>query len=153
MEGFSKYFTFENMTKSDRYPAIVEKNRQEAMEFIDNGRRLSKLMEKIRFFLGVPMKETSGFRGKALTKAGKFSSTSKHTKFEALDSVPIGMTVDEAFDKIKDNVHLFCGLRRVIKEKKGGKEWLHIESRASCDEPQVFAIMTDEIKYKEVWRG
>lgn len=153
MEGFSKYFTFENMTKSESYPQTVEKNRKEAMEFIDNGRRLSKLMEKIRLFLGVPMKETSGFRGKALTKAGKFSETSKHTTFEALDCVPIGMSVDDAFYKIKSNVHIFCGLRRVIKEKKDGKEWLHIEARASCDEPQVFAIMTDEIKYKEVWRG
>lgn len=138
------------MTNSTRYPHAVEANRKEAMKFINAGKRLSKLMESIRLFLDVPLKESSGFRGETLTKAGKFSSTSKHTKFEALDVVPIGMSVDDAFDLIKDNADKFHDLRRVIKEKLGGKEWLHIEVKMSPDEPQVFAIMTDTIKYKVV---
>lgn len=150
MQGFSKYFTFEAMTNSTSYPHTVEANRREAMPFINSGKRLSKLMESIRLFLGVPMQESSGFRGATLTKAGKFSTSSKHTRFEALDSVPIGMSVDEAFDKIKENAHLFGDLRRVIKEQIGDKEWLHIEAKMRADEPQVFAIMTDTIKYKVV---
>lgn len=150
MEGFSKYFTFENMTNSISYPHTVEANRKEAMKYIRAGKRLSKMMESIRLFLDVPMKESSGFRGKTLTKAGKFAEGSTHTKFEALDCVPIGMDVDEAFEKIKAERHLFPDLRRVILEKKGGKEWLHLEVKMMCDEPQVFAMITDTIKYKVV---
>lgn len=150
MQGFSKYFTFEAMTNSTSYPKAVESNRKEAMEFIRAGKRLSKMMESVRLYLNVPLKETSGFRGKTLTEMGNFSATSTHTKFEALDVVPQGMSVQEAFNKIKSAKHLFPDLRRVIIEKKGGKEWLHMETRMSPDEPQVFAIMTDTIKYKEI---
>jgi hypothetical protein len=150
LEGFSKYFTFEAMTNSTSYPKAVDANRKEAVQFIKAGKRLSKMMESVRLFLGVPLKESSGFRGKTLTAMGKFSKTSVHTKFEALDVIPIGMSVDDAFEKVKANKHLFPDLRRVIKEKIGGKEWLHFEVKMSADEPQVFAIMTDSIKYQVV---
>lgn len=150
MDGFSKYFTFENMTNSTSYPHTVEANRKEAMKYIRAGKRLSNMMESIRLFLAVPMKESSGFRGKTLTKAGSFAEGSTHTKFEALDCVPIGMGVEEAFNKIKSARHLFPDLRRVILEKKGGKIWLHCEVKMKDSEPQVFAMITDTIKYKVV---
>lgn len=128
---FSKFFTFENMTKSARHPETVEQNRIEAQEYIENGKRLSFLAEDIRLFLGVPLIESSGFRGKALTEAGGFSKTSTHTRFEALDAVPTGMSVDEAFEKILQNREKFPNLRKVIIEKVGGKSWLHIEVKTS----------------------
>lgn len=150
MEGFSKYFTFENMTKSSRYPDLVEKNREEAIQYVDNGRKLSMLHEDIRTFLGVPMLESSGFRGRMLTKAGGFSSTSTHTRFEALDSVPIGISAEDAFYKIKSNSHLFPTLRKVILEQVGNKKWLHIEVKTSERDKLAFYTTNDGKNYTKV---
>lgn len=138
MTEFSKYFTFENMTKSSRYPHLVELNREEALPFIESGKKLSFLCEKIRLFLGVALKETSGFRGVALSNAGGFSLRSAHTKFEALDVVPVGMSVKEAFWTIKENAHLFDDLRKVILEQVNGKEWLHIEVKTNDSDKLSF---------------
>lgn len=143
MTEFSKYFTFENMTKSSRYPHLVELNREEAMPFMESGKKLSLLCEKIRLFLGVPLKETSGFRGVALSNAGGFSIRSAHTRFEALDVVPIGMSAKEAFAKIKENAHLFDDLRKVILERVRGKEWLHIEVKTKESDALAFYTTID----------
>lgn len=149
-EMFSDLFTFENMTKSSRYPEVVEQNRIEAAEFIENGKRLSFLMQDIRLFLGVPLVESSGFRGKTLTRAGGFSETSTHTRFEALDVVPKGMSVDKAFYIILRNRDKFPNLRKVIVEKVGGKSWLHIEVKTSEHDTLSFYKTNDGENFERV---
>lgn len=148
--GFSEFFTFKNMTKSNKYKQAVKANRQEALEYLDNGRALSFLMEDIRLFLGVRIIESSGFRGKTLSLLGKFNLTSTHCKFEALDGVPVGMSITEAFNKIKDNAHLFPNLRKVILEKIDGKEWLHIEVKTSEKDTLAFYTTIDGKNYIKV---
>lgn len=147
---FSKYFTFKNMTKSAKYPHLVELNREEALPFIESGKKLSFLCEKIRLFLGVPLKETSGFRGVALSNAGGFSLRSAHTKFEALDVVPMGMSAKEAFWITKENAHLFDDLRKVILEQVNGKEWLHIEVKTKDDDILAFYTTTNGKNFTKV---
>lgn len=142
---FSALFTFENMTKSTRHPEVVEQNRIEAQEYIKSGEKLSFLAEDIRLFLGVPLIESSGFRGKTLTDVGGFSKSSTHMRFEALDAVPKGMSVDEAFNKILANKERFPNLRKVIIEKVGGKSWLHIEVKINENEKLSF-YKTDDGK-------
>ena len=150
MDGFSKYFTFENMTNSSRYPHVVELNREEALPFIESGKKLSFLCEEIRLFLGVPLKETSGFRGVALSNAGGFSLRSAHTRFEALDVVPVGMSAKDAFLKIRENAHLFADLRKVILEQVKGKEWLHIEVKTKDDDILAFYTTTNGKNFTKV---
>ena len=145
--GFSEFFTFRNMTKSNRYKQAVEANRQEALEYLDNGRALSFLMEGIRLFLGVRIIESSGFRGVTLSTMGKFKLTSSHTRFEALDCIPVGMSVTEAFNKIKANAYLFPNLRKVILEKVDGQEWLHIEVKTKTSDVLAFYTTTDGENY------
>lgn len=150
MERFSKYFTFENMTKSASYPETVEANRKEALEYIDSGIKLSMLLEKIRLFLGIPLIETSGFRGKTLTEAGNFSKTSSHTRFEACDVVPKGMKAKEAFNRIKGHYDKFPELRKVILEQVNGKEWLHIEVKTKAEDKLAFYTTDDGRNYIKV---
>lgn len=149
-DGFSEFFTFENMTKSNKYKQAVEANRREALEFLNSGRKLSFLCEDIREILGVPMIETSGFRGATLSTIGGFSLTSSHTRFEALDVVPVGMSVDRAFDIIKANAIKLPNLRKVIKEKVGGKVWLHIECMTKEGDILAFYETSDGVNYKKV---
>lgn len=150
ISDFSKYFTFGNMTSSSRHPEAVDKNRVEALEYVENGIKLSHLMEEIRLFLGIPLVESSGFRGKTLTQIGKFSKTSTHTRFEALDVVPIGMKAKEAFNRIRGYSDKFPNLRKVILEKVDGKEWLHIEVKTSEDDNLSFYVTYDGKKYEQV---
>ena len=138
------------MTNSSKYPDTVEANRDEAIEYLDSGIKLSFLMEDIRLFLGIPLIESSGFRGKTLTKVGKFSKTSTHTKFEALDVVPIGMNAKDAFNRIRGYSDKFPNLRKVILEKVSGKEWLHIEVKTNISDELVFYVTTDGKKYERV---
>lgn len=150
MEGFSKYFTFEELTTTS-HQAELYRNREEAKPFVLAGKRLSKLLESIRDLLGGrPVKITSGFRGATLNRKIGGAAKSKHLKFEAADIIPTHVSVEEAFERIKAARDDLPDLRRVIIEQIGGKEWLHIEVKMSPDEPQVFAIMTDTIKYKVV---
>lgn len=150
MNGFSEYFTFENMTKSSKYPHLVEQNRKEAMEFLENGKKLSFLCEEIRLFLCVPMVESSGFRGYTLSAEGGFSLTSAHSKFEALDCQPSGMSTEEAFMKIKKNANMFPTLRKVILEKINGKIWLHIEVKTKETDGLAFYVTTNGKNYTKV---
>lgn len=161
VSGYSKFFTFEELTDSEGFPELVEQNRKEAMLFVNSGKRLSKLLESIRHILGdKPTKSNSGFRGKALNKAIYVkifmkqgyskkkaeelaeAKTSNHSKFEADDlRPPIGMTVDQAFEKIK-KAHkegLLPDLRKVLHEGS----WLHIEVSMSVGDYRGFFVSKD----------
>lgn len=150
MEGFSKYFTFEALT-STSHQSQLYRNREESRPFIKSGQRLSMLLEEIRELLGGrPIKVSSGFRGVTLNRSVGGSEKSKHLKFEAADVIPTHLSVEEAFNIIKKNKDDFTNLRRVIIEKVGGKEWLHIEAKTDQNEKQVFASIGEDRKYKVV---
>jgi zinc D-Ala-D-Ala carboxypeptidase len=57
-------------------------------------------LERARAVLGVPIIVTSGFRTTAGNDAVGGSETSDHVNGLAADGVPVGMTVDAAFDKL-----------------------------------------------------
>ena len=47
VSGFSEHFSFEELTDSS-HKELVAKNRNEAMEYLIAGKRLSKLLESIQ---------------------------------------------------------------------------------------------------------
>lgn len=143
MNGYSKYFSFKELTDSESHKKLVDKNREDAMKYINSGKRLSKLLESIREVLGdYPIKINSGFRNSALNKAvGSKSLNSKHTVFEAADIKPKNMTVREAFNKIKeayDNGEL-QDLRKVLEEGS----WLHVEVSMEVGDHRGFFVSND----------
>ena len=150
MDSFSKFFTFEALTHTS-HQAQLYRNREEAKQFINAGKRLSKLLESVREVLGNrPIKVTSGFRGETLNHSIGGATKSKHLKFEAADIVPTHIGVSEAFKILMDERDNLPDLRRVIIEKIGGKEWLHVEVKMEPNEKQVFALIGEDRKYKEV---
>ena len=142
-ESYSKYFTFKELTGSENHPHLVAQNRLDAKSFTLAGKRLSKLLESIRHILGdKPITVTSGFRNSKLNQAvGSKSANSKHTVFEAVDIVPSGMSIQEAFDKLikarEDG--LLPDLRKVLQEGS----WLHIEVSMSIDDYRGFFVSND----------
>lgn len=143
MDGFSNYFSFAELTYSSSHPELVTQNRIDAKEFRLAGKRLSNLLESIRHILGdKPLKVTSGFRNEALNKAiGSKAKNSYHTRFEAADIVPNGMSIQEAFTALI-SAHrggLLPDLRKVLHEGT----WLHIEVSMSTEDYRGFFVSKD----------
>ena len=127
VSGYSEHFSFEELTNSKKHKELVEQNRKDAMEFVNAGKRLSKLLETIRSILGgIPLSVSSGFRNKKLNIAvGSIAKKSKHMVFEACDFTPTNMTVREAFDKLHQahREGKLPDLRQILEEGT----WLHVE--------------------------
>ena len=120
----SKNFTLEELTNTS-YKDLLANNIYYAVNNFDKVKELAKFAQEIRDFLGVPMTITSAIRYPALnTKVGG-SPTSQHQKIEAIDFIPSKITLQKAFDKIRNSKLKFGQL---IIEKTGKKEWLHIST-------------------------
>lgn len=120
----SKNFTLEELTNTS-YKDLLANNIYYAMNNFDKVKELAKFAQEVRDLLGVPMTITSAIRYPALnTKVGG-SPTSQHQKIEAIDFIPSKMTLQKAFDKIRNSKLKFGQL---IIEKSGTKEWLHIST-------------------------
>ena len=102
---------------------MLEKNVRYAAIIPDQIFVLALFAEQVRYVLGVPMVITSAFRCEALNKAIGGSEKSQHLLAQAIDFLPKGMNIDDAFDKLKNSCLLYGQL---IKEHSGKKEWVHI---------------------------
>jgi len=143
MNGFSRFFTFEELTDSENHPELVPQNRIDAKQYTLAGKRLSKLLESIRHILGDnPIKTNSGFRNDALNLAvGSKAKASAHKRFEACDIKPSGMSIHEAFTALitAHRGGLLPDLRKVLQEGS----WLHIEVSMSVDDHRGFFVSHD----------
>ena len=143
VEGYSKFFTFEELTDSKDHPQLVEENRKLALKYVNSGKRLSKLCESIRDILGgKAIKANSGFRSPRLNVAvGSKAEKSKHKVFEAVDLNILNMTELEAFNKLKKAKEdgLLPDLRKVLMEGS----WLHVEVSMSVGDYRGFFVSKD----------
>lgn len=154
MTGFSKHFTFEELTDSESHHELVAENRKGAEHYLLAGKRLSKLLESIRHILGdKPLEVQSGYRNLALNKAigslqdGKNGKTlSTHCKFEAADI----LGGKESFVALMNAYRggLLPELRKVIREDHKGI--LHIEVKMHSDEATIFYTTSDNKKFVKV---
>lgn len=153
MTGYSKYFTFNELTDSDSFPKLVPNNRKDAMQFQNAGKRLSKLLESIRHILGdKPLKVTSGFRNPLLNlSVGSKAKNSAHQRFEAADLLPNDeMKINDMFKVIMTAYKegLLPDLRKAIREDHKGI--IHIETKMKADEVTYFYTTNDNVKFKAV---
>jgi hypothetical protein len=143
VEGYSKFFTFDELTDSEKHKHLVKENRQLALKYVNSGKRLSKLCETIREILGEKaIKVNSGFRSPKLnTAVGSKSKNSAHTRFEAVDLNILHMTEFEAFNKLKKAREdgLLPDLRKVLMEGS----WLHVEVSMSVGDYRGFFVSKD----------
>lgn len=152
MTGYDKNFTFEELTNSSSHPELVEQNRKDAQQFVNSGKRLSKLLGSIRGIWNKAIKATSGFRNKTLNlRVGSKAKNSSHQRFEAADLLPPkGMTLNEFFDGIMKAFKegLLPDLRKVIREDHRGI--CHVEVKMDAKESTTFYITNDNKNFKEV---
>lgn len=113
------HFTFEELTATN-HKELLEKNRAVAQQNATAMWHLALFAEQIRAILDVPIKITSGYRCDELNAAVNGSKTSQHALFQALDIVPMGMDIEDAYEELVDSDMLYGQL---ILEKG---TWIHI---------------------------
>ena len=145
----TEHFTFDELT-STSHSELLEANRESAKAFMKQLKYVAGTLEEIRAVLGVPLRVTSGFRNNALNKAVGGSATSGHTKGLCADIVPIGISIEDAFDLILFNKDKCPSLKKCIKEKVSGSEWLHIETKTDKFQPTKFYTTNNGKTYTEV---
>lgn len=118
----SKNFSFEELTTTNN-TYLLDKNRTEARNRLEDMECLAWFAEQIRAFVGVQMVVSSAFRCEDLNKAVGGSLNSQHLYARAIDFVPKGISIDECFNKIKDSKLVYGQL---IKEKSGNSVWIHV---------------------------
>ena len=113
------HFTFEELTATS-HQELLEKNRAVAQQNTTAIWHLALFAEQIRAILNVPIRITSGFRYEELNNAVGGSKTSQHTLFQALDIIPMGIDIEDAYEELIDSDMLYGQL---ILEKG---TWIHI---------------------------
>lgn len=117
----TEHFTFEELTRTD-IAELQNKNRKMAESLKGKIIRLAEWAETLRAVLKVPLIVTSGYRCGKLNERVGGSPASQHTKAEAIDFIPSGLWVREAFVRLKESNAQFGQL---ILEKRGGGFIIH----------------------------
>lgn len=117
--NITPHFSFEELTNTN-HEEFLKTNRDEAKLHPAEMWYLALFAEQIRAILDVPVRVTSGFRCAALNDAVGGSKTSQHTKFQALDIIPMGMDIEDAYEELVGSDLIYGQL---ILEKG---TWIHI---------------------------
>jgi len=128
-EKVSSHFTLNELTKTKR-KEYLERNRTLTDKEMDKLYELAKFAENVRVVVGAPMAIHSGYRHEELSIAVGSTSTSQHTKFEALDFHAVGDLVEETFNRLYravKNKTLIIG--QLIFENDGKTKWIHISMK------------------------
>ena len=147
--NLSEHFSFEELTVTS-HESLQKSNRLSAESFVKQLKYTAGALEEIRELLGVPMTVTSGFRMPILNKSVGGSATSKHTQGLCADVIPIGISVNEAFEKIRVGKDSLDSVRKVIIEGVRGKSWLHIQAKVLASEPTELFATSDGKNYIQV---
>lgn len=150
----SKNFSFDKLTITTSYPHLLEQNRKDAMrpEILTKLGVLAFGCEQVRWVLGVPLLESSGYRNQALNTAVGGSKTSGHMRAESADLVPVGVSVEDAFAKLLSNKEKLTYIHKVIIEGVRGKIWLHIQVKSLPEQDTIFYRTVDGKTFIEVGR-
>lgn len=118
----SNHFTLAELTFSQTALRKGIDNTPSAHD-VDNLRRLcADVLEPVRILLGVPLHVDSGYRSPIINQLVGGAATSAHLRGRAADVIPIGMSLHDAFAKIRASAIPFD---QVIQEC-GPTGWIHL---------------------------
>lgn len=129
---FARAHQIDNTVPED----ILEKNVPRALE----------LLKAIYAELGCTAEVTSFFRCPILNGAigGKIKPPSAHMDGRAVDSVPQGVSVQEAFDKLKNLGDKLGFDQLIIEHDRAGHTWLHSAVAQDGKDPRKMAFALEK---------
>jgi uncharacterized protein YcbK (DUF882 family) len=105
-------------------------------ELMGNAQALgSKLFEPVRALLGVPLKVDSGYRSPELNQLVRGVPTSQHTKGQAVDFIPQGMALADAFEKIVGSGLIWDQL--ICEHDGAGHMWIHMSYAVARNRQEI----------------
>jgi len=131
-------------THSDKADQLKIDNTQMTDEQQENLLRLHELMVhiqgrlSIKFARPVQIQINSGFRSEALNKAVGGVATSQHSKGEAVDTVAVGVPIEDYFKLMKELVNnKVIEVDQCIQERDA---WLHISLKKEGNRNQFLRM-------------
>jgi len=119
----TEHFTLEELAITNKKEFKAE-NIKYAEKFLDGKiQHLANFAEKVREIIGSAMTISSGIRCPELNSSVGSSSKSQHLLCEAIDFIPLKITVKKAFDLLRKS-NLEFG--QLILEIRGDVAWIHI---------------------------
>jgi len=127
--NLSEHLTLEEFTQSDTATRLgIDNSLPDSM--LETAKYTAvNLFEPIRALLGTPIHVNSGFRSKELNIAVRGVANSQHMLAEALDLHPLGITIEAAFDRIKNSDLVFDQL--ILEHTSTGSIWIHASITAT----------------------
>ena len=150
----SKYFTFNELTRSDTANRLKIDNEPKEEATKDNIKELMLFLDGVREGWTEECKDkgygdpaimvNSGYRSEALNKAVKGSKTSEHMLGTAADIEPKNGRNKEFFEWMKTYVadKQFSQLINEYPDKKGCPSWIHISIRGRFYRPYSCQVLT-----------
>ena len=150
----SKYFTFNELTRSDTANRLKIDNEPKEEATKDNIKELMLFLDGVREGWTEECKDkgygdaaivvNSGYRSEALNKAVKGSKTSEHMLGTAADIEPKNGRNKEFFEWMKTYVSdkQFSQLINEYPDKKGCPSWIHISIRGRFYRPYSCQVLT-----------
>lgn len=134
--ALSPHFSFFEMTKTTQ-AELQERNRIEAMDYLDELKAMAGMLEKVRTAMAIPLNVHSAFRCAAVNGGTALSSkTSQHLRGQACDFTPASYDGSQAsFDALFNEVAGILefnkiGFGQLIKEQAersyGVARWIHL---------------------------
>ena len=132
-------FTFSNTAISEN----IDNSLPDAL--LDDAKSLAvNIFEPIRNLLGVPLHVDSGYRCEKLNLVVRGVSTSQHAKAQAVDIIPQGIKLSDAFDKIKNSNIPYDQL--IMEHTSSGSYWIHVSFNTSKNAKQRRQIIGNLLK-------
>ena len=146
----SEHFTFEELTDSSSYPALVANNRADAQNYIQALTVTAYGLEDVRALVSAPLIVSSGYRNEALNEAVDGADNSGHKKGECGDVSTASMSYSELFSLIMANSGKVRNLYKCIEEGVHHKQWVHLQFKNGYTDKPMFYATTDGKNYERV---
>ena len=150
----SKYFTINELTRSDTANRLkidnepkeeaTKDNIKELMLFLDGVREGWTEECKVKGYGDAAIVVNSGYRSEALNKAVKGSKTSEHLLGTAADIEPKNGRNKEFFEWMKTYVEdkQFSQLKNECPDKTGRPQWIHLGIKGRYERPYPCQTLT-----------
>ena len=128
-EPISEHFIWFDYLHSDTATRLGVDLSQPPPDVMENIRRVNAKEEEARAILGGPISNSCGWRPLEVNRFLKSSDTSAHVLALAVDMLPHGLTVEEAFDKLAAHPTFMATVDQLILERGCVHMGLAIPSR------------------------
>ena len=109
--------------------------------WLSANRLAADVFEPARAILGVPMHVTSGYRCAWLNRTVRGRQNSRHVLALAIDVVPLGLELKEAFERIVSAVR--AGKLPRVDQAILEMSWIHLQAAAEGDARHACLVTSD----------